>query len=542
MKRLIFLLPLFLLGCYQGDTADLIIYNATIYSCDEGFNTYEAMAIRDGKILQLGPDREILNGYDCDNIIDAELKPVYPGFYDGHCHFQSYANQLVQVDMFGCQSFDEVVDRVVAYEESNDLPFINGRGWDQTLWENDAFPSNDTFNVLFPNKPLLLSRVDGHAALANQKALDNAGIGAESHIEGGEILMRDGQPTGLILDNALDSVYSHLPKIPKDQQLVNLQNAEYNLFQAGLTSINDAGIESVDRDNMIEWYKNGQLSIQSYAMLYPDDDNLAFAMDKGIVYAGNMTIRSFKLIADGAMGSWGACVIDPYSDSTHLHGFMVRDTASMREIAALAAELDYQVNTHCIGDSANRTLLNIYADIISDKFDHRWKIEHAQHLHPDDFSFFQDHRIVPSVQPTHATSDMRWAEQRLGSERIKYAYAYNTLLKYAGKLVLGTDFPIEGINPLETFYAAISRKDKEGNPKGGFYPDEALSREDALRGMTIWAAWSNFEENSRGSLEEGKDADFVMLTKDIMKIPESEILKTFVVRTYINGQEVFYAE
>ncbi|MBN4077679.1 amidohydrolase, partial [bacterium AH-315-C20] len=495
-----------------------------------------------GKILQLGPNREILNGYDCDHIIDAELKSVYPGFYDGHCHFQSYANQRVNVDMYGAKSFVEVVERVIAYEKSNDQPFITGRGWDQTLWEVDDFPTNDTFNILFPDKPMILRRVDGHAALANQKALDNAGVTGDTKIEGGEIHLRNGKPTGLLLDNAFGLVAQFLPTVSKEQQLINLQEAEYYLFEAGLTTINDAGISSSDRDNMIEWYKNGDLTIKNYAMLYPDDDNLKFARDNGVFRAGNLLIRSFKLVADGAMGSWGACLTAPYSDSTHLSGFMLRDPQVYKEIAELARELDYQVNTHCIGDSANRTLLKIYAEVIGDKFDHRWRIEHAQHLDPADFKFFSENSIVPSIQPTHCTSDMRWAEQRLGPERVKYAYAYQSLLDQAGRVVLGTDFPIENISPLETFYAAISRKDKEGKPDGGFYPDEALSREDALRGMTIWAAWSNFEENEKGSLEAGKAADFIILTKNIMLIDEKDILTTFVERTFLDGIEVYYSE
>ena len=543
MKYVPFLiLPFLLIGCYKGESADLLIYNATIYSCDADFNVFEAMAVRDGKIIQLGPDREILNGYDCDNIIDAQLQPIYPGFHDGHCHFQSYANQLTEVDLYGSKSFDEVVERIVAYENKNDLPFITGRGWDQTLWESQEFPVNDTLNILFPDKPLVIRRVDGHAALANQKALDNAHITVETEIEGGFIGQAQGKLTGLLLDNAFDSVAQYLPQLTEEQQLKNLQDAEYNLFEAGLTSINDAGIESKDRDRLIKWYENGDLTIKNYAMLFPDDDNLKFATENGIFSAGNLNIRSFKIIADGAMGSWGACLTHPYSDSSHLHGFMLRDYESIKEIAELAKELEYQVNTHCIGDSANRTLLNIYAEVVGDLQDHRWKIEHAQHLAPEDFKYFEDYRILPSVQPTHCTSDMRWSEKRLGPERIKYAYAYQRLLDYAGKVVLGTDFPIENISPLETFYAAISRKDKEGKPEGGFYPDEALSREDALRGMTIWPAFSNFENAYKGSLEAGKDADFVILTQDIMKISEEEILRTFVERTFVNGVEVFYAE
>jgi predicted amidohydrolase YtcJ len=289
----------------------------------------------------------------------------------------------------------------------------------------------------------------------------------------------------------------------------------------------------------MDWYSNGDLKIKDYAMLFPDKENLNFASREGIYKKGNLHIRSFKIIADGALGSRGACLIAPYSDEHGHFGFMLRDTTDLKEIAELAAEIDYQINTHCIGDSANRTMLEIYAAVIQSKPDHRWKIEHAQVLNEADFDFFQSIKIIPSVQPTHCTSDMRWAEKRLGSERIKFAYAYKTLLNKAGKVVLGTDFPVERIYPLETFYAAITRMDKDGFPEGGFYPNEVLSREEALRGMTIWAAYSNFEENEKGSLEVGKSADFIILTKDIMKVEASEILHTYVAKTYLDGELVY---
>jgi len=531
-----------LFSCYQGQEADLIIHNAKIYSCDEDFTIYEAMAIKDGKILQLGPEREILNGYDCDNIIDAQLKAIYPGFHDAHCHFWAYAQTLSEVDLNGSKSFDEVVERVVDFEKENKSDWITGRGWDQTLWPENDFPKNDTLNFLFPDKPILIRRVDGHAALANAKALEIAGITIDTKIEGGLIGIENGKLTGLLLDNAFDSVAKYVPDFASDKKLELLQDAEYNLFAVGLTSINDAGIESKYREDFITWYKNGDLTIKDYCMLFPDDDNLKFASDNGIFKTGNLHIRSFKLVADGAMGSRGACLLEPYHDDVHNHGFLLQSEKQFREIAEFALEINYQINTHAIGDSANRVMLKIYADLVQDKQDHRWKIEHAQVLSPDDFHYFETIRIIPSVQPTHCTSDMRWAEDRLGTERVKYAYAYKLLLQKAGLLALGTDFPIENISPLETFYAAITRMDKTGNPVGGFFPEQVLTRQEALLGMTRWAAYSNFEDKEKGSLEPGKAADFVILTKDIMEIPVSEILKTFVEKTFLNGVEVFSAE
>lgn len=530
-------------SCYKSGEADMIIHNAVIYSCDEDFTVYDAMAIKDGKILQMGAEREILNGYKCDNIIDVGKKPVYPGFHDAHCHFGGYANTLKNVDLIGTKSFDELVQRVVEFDKEFSYDRIIGRGWDQTMWEENEFPVNDTLNKLFPNKPVYLSRVDGHAALVNQKALDIAGLTPDTLIEGGKIFVENGKCTGVLIDKADEFVLEKIDKGPEDEEYLKLlQMAEENLFEVGLTSIDDAGISPYDRELKIKWYQNGDLKIKNYSMLGPHEENLKFAADSGDYTAGNLHIRSFKLYSDGALGSRGACLINPYSDDPGNYGMIINDTTELREIAELAAEIDYQVNTHCIGDSANRVILKIYEATIGSVNDHRWRIEHAQVIHEDDFKYFEMYDIIPSVQPTHATSDMRWAEDRLGPHRVQFAYAYQKLLEKAGKLALGTDFPVERINPLETFYAAIARMDKEGNPVGGFQMDDALSREDALRGMTIWPAFSNFEDQKKGSLETGKDADFVILTQDIMKIPVEEILTTFVESTYLDGELVYSAQ
>ena len=348
--------------------------------------------------------------------------------------------------------------------------------------------------------------------------------------------------TGILLDNAIDSIQSIIPKWSNDLKKEYLKKAEYKLFEQGLTSINDAGVYADDRKLFMEMYDNNELTIHNYLMLFPVGDNLDFASTEGVYNKGKLHIGSFKVIADGALGSWGACLHDAYADNPHQFGYLLQQKSELRAIAELAKELDYQLNSHRIGDSANSVMLNIYADVIQDKMDHRWKIEHAQVLRPKDFELFESIGIIPSVQPTHCTSDMRWAEKRLGAERVKYAYAYNDILKKAGIIALGTDFPIENISVLETFYAAVSRKDKNGKPENGFQMENALSRQDALMGITYWAAFSNFEDNERGSLEAGKNADFVFLSKDIMNIDEIEILTTFVLKTYIDGEVVFNAE
>jgi predicted amidohydrolase YtcJ len=536
------ILTLVVTSCYQGQSADLIIHNAKIYSCDKNFTIYEAMAIKDGKILQLGPEREILNGYDCDHIINAELKPVYPGFYDAHCHFLSYAKTLGEVNLVGSKSFEEVVNRIKSFDEINNTEWIQGRGWDQTLWlEDSIFPTNEVLNEQFPNTPLLIRRIDGHAALANEKALALAGFDLTSSIDGGVLEVIDGKLTGILIDNAIDSMQVIIPDWEKEVKIQYLKKAEQNLFEQGLTTINDAGVYYEDRDLFIELYENKELSINMYLMLFPVGDNLDFASKNGIYNEGRLHIGSFKLISDGALGSWGDCLNDVYSDSPHEHGYLLQNEKEMHDIASFAKEINYQLNTHCIGDSANSVMLRIYQDIIADKFDHRWKIEHVQVLRPSDFEYFKTLGVIPSVQPTHCNSDMRWAEKRLGSERGKFAYAYNDILEKAGLIALGTDFPIENISVMETFYAVVARKDKEGLPLDSFQIENALSRKDALMGITYWAAYSNFEEKRRGSLEANKNADFVFLSKDIMEVKESELLNTFVLNTFINGVEVFTA-
>jgi predicted amidohydrolase YtcJ len=542
--KLIYLLliAISITSCYKGGNADLIIHNATIYSCDDDFTVYEAMAVKDGKIIQMGPEREILNGYQCENIIDAKKAPIYPGFHDAHCHFMGYAKTLNEVDLIGCRSFDEMLQRIKLFEEDNNFSWIKGRGWDHTMWPSNEFPTNEILNELFPDIPVFFSRVDGHAALVNQKALDMAEVNIDSKIMGGEVLVENGVCTGLLVDNAMGLVSHLIPKMSGDELLPLMQAAEYDLFEVGLTSINDAGIGHDERELFINWYMENLLTIKDYAMLAPSDENIQFANDEGVFSEGNLNIRSFKVYADGALGSRGACLIEPYSDDAEKYGFLVSDTTEIRELAELAVALNYQINTHCIGDSANRIILKMYEAVIGSVNDHRWKIEHAQVLSEEDFDYFEMYSIIPSVQPTHCTSDMRWAEERLGPERVKFAYAYQKMLDKAGLLALGTDFPVEGINPLETFYAAVSRMDREGNPKGGFQNENAIRREDALRGMTIWAAYSNFEDLEKGSLETGKAADFVILTKDIMLIPFEDILTTFVQSTYLDGVEVYSAD
>lgn len=530
-----------LTACQPMKKVDLIVTNAKIYTVDEGFSMSEAMAIKDGKIIATGTGDEILRTYDAPLISDLSGLPVYPGFIDAHCHFYGYGLGLLKrADLVGTQSFDEILEILKSHHEKfSSAYWIEGRGWDQNDWEVKEFPTREKLDELFPNNPVILTRIDGHAALVNGKALEIAGITAKRKVDGGDVILKNGQPTGVLIDNAIELVTDQIPDPDAEQIAEALIAAQKNCFAVGLTGVHDAGLEKNVIDVIESLNANDELRMRIYAMLSPTDENFEYFVSKGTYKTDQLNIRSIKLYADGALGSRGAKMIDDYHDDHGNTGLVLRTPDSIRDICKTAYQQGYQINTHAIGDSANRLMLNLYGEVLKGKNDRRWRIEHVQIIAPDDFDLFGKYSIVPSVQPTHATSDMYWAEDRVGAERIKGAYAYKQLLDQAGWIPLGTDFPIENINPLYTFYAAVERKDFEGWPEEGFQMENALTREEALKGMTIWAAMAAFEENEKGSLEAGKMADFVVLDKDIMEINGSEIPKVKVLKTYVDGQEVF---
>ena len=530
-----------LASCRPMKEADLIITNAKIYTVDRNFSIAEAMAVKNGKILATGSEDDILSTYDAPVVNDLSGLPVYPGFIDAHCHFYGYGTNLIgSADFTGTGSFDEVLELVKQHRKKYpDAYWIEGRGWDQNDWEVQEFPDNRELNRLFPDNPVILTRIDGHAALVNDKAMEIAGITSQTKVDGGEILLKNGKPTGILIDNAIDLVREKIPAPDARQVSHALLAAQEKCFAAGLTGVYDAGLDKQVIDVIDSLDKQERLKIRMYVMLSPTEENFRAFVDKGIYKTDRLDVRSIKLYADGALGSRGAKLIQDYSDDPGNNGLLLRTPESFREIIRMAYEKGFQVNTHAIGDSANRMVLTLYGEALKGKNDRRWRIEHAQVIAPGDFGLFAKYGIVPSVQPTHATSDMYWAGERLGPERIKGAYAYRRLLKQLGWIPLGTDFPVENINPLYTFYAAVARKDLKGRPEGGFQPENALTREEALRGMTVWAAKSGFEEDEKGSLEPGKFADFVVLDKDIMQIPENELPAVKVLKTVVGGEEVF---
>ncbi len=540
MKNLLLVFSLlFLVGCQKKEKIDLLVSGAKIYTVNDDFEVTKAMAINNGKIIALAGDIEELKiRYKSKRIYEAEGKSIFPGFIDAHAHFYGLGLQQKRVNLSGTKSFTEVVKRIIKFQKENQVDFITGRGWDQNDWEKQNFPTKDTLDKLFPNTPVAIIRIDGHAMLANQKALDMANITKNSTIEGGEFYKKNGRLTGVLIDNAMSGIQNIIPEPNKKDKIDALKAAEEITLSYGLTTIVDAGLNKSTIQLIDSLQQAGKLKTRLYTMVSSNPTDLDYFLNQGIYKTERLHVGSVKAYADGALGSRGAALKKPYSDKHKHFGALLMSPQEFKKLAARVYKSEYQLNTHAIGDSANVLVLKTYDSLLSKNEDRRWRVEHAQIVDAPDFNYFGKN-IIPSVQPTHATSDMYWAEKRIGKKRLKNAYAYKKLLEQAGIIALGTDFPIEEVSPFLTFYAAVARKDSNAYPKGGFQPENALTREEALRGMTIWAAYANFEEKEKGSLEVGKMADFIVLDHDIMKTPIENILNTRVEATFINGEKVF---
>lgn len=528
---------IFLAGCQEKTLADLIVTNANIVTVDETFSSADAFAVADGKFLAVGSSKDILSEYRSTNQLDANGKTLVPGLIDGHCHFYNLGIFMQKVDLMGTKSYKEVLDRVVEFQKDQKSDFIIGRGWDQNDWDNKEYPTRKELDRLFPETPVALTRIDGHAMLANKAALELAGIDSNTKIEGGEVVVQDGKATGVLVDNAMNLVEAIIPVPDRETKIKSLMDAQQKCFELGLTSVSDAGLNREVIELIDSLQKAQSLKMRIYAMVSATKGNLDHYLEAGTYKTDKLNVSSFKVYADGALGSRGAVLKESYSDRENHFGAMVTPLDTLSEIARRLSKSDFQMNTHAIGDSANAYVLKTYAKNLKSQTNRRWRIEHAQVVSPDDFLYFTE--ILPSIQPTHATSDMYWAEDRLGDERIKGAYAFKELLDINGRVVLGTDFPVEKVDPMLTFYAAVARQDLSGYPEGGFQIQNGLSREETLKGMTIWAAYGNFEEDEKGSIEPGKFADFIILDKDIMKVDINEVPKTKVLETYLNGEKVY---
>ena len=540
MKKIQSILMMFMVGIFSAQqTADLIITNAKIYTVNQKFEVAESMAMTNGKILAVGKTSDILKNFKSKNIQDLQGKTVLPGLIDAHCHFTGYATDKWKCELWGTKSFDEIVARMSEYAKTAPKEWLYGRSWDQNDWAVKEFPNKQKLDELFPDRPVYLKRIDGHAAVANQKALDIAGITLNTKVAGGEIEKKNGKLTGILVDNAMLLVEKHIPEIGDDMTIQYFADLQKTCFSYGLTSLHDCGITERTLGLLEKAQTQDVLKMKIFALLEDHPEYYDRWVKKGRYTNKNITVGGFKVYSDGALGSRGACLLHDYSDKKDWKGFLLSEREHFENLAQKLKNTDLQMCTHAIGDSANRTILQIYGEVLGIKNDRRWRIEHAQIVNKNDFDLFGKYSIIPSVQPTHATSDMYWAEERLGKERLKYSYAYEDLLKQNGWLPLGTDFPVEEINPIKTFYAAVARKDAKHFPEGGFQKENALTREQALRGMTIWAAKAAFQENEIGSLEIGKSADFIIVNQDLMKVEEDQILETKVLETYSSGNKVF---
>lgn len=542
MKKLWPLLLLFVVACKnskQEYNADLLVKNAVVYTVDSNFSVTEAFAVKDGKILAVGDSATLLKQYNAKQVVDAGGHAVYPGFIDAHSHFVKYSTGLQQANLRGMHSWQQTVDTLVSFARTNTDGWLIGRGWDQNLWTNKKFPNKAKLDSLFPVRPVLLQRIDGHAVIANQAALNLAGIKPGQTVSGGVIETIKGKLTGVLTDNAIGIVTRKIPPVDDQDTQAALLEGQKNCFADGLTTVADCGLPYTAISPIADEQHKGLLKIRLYVMLADKPESYDYLFKHGAFKTPWLDVRGFKMYADGALGSRGACLLQDYSDSARWRGYLLSTAEHFADVAKKVYEHGFQLSTHAIGDSANRLILKIYASVLKGKNDRRWRIEHAQIIDPADIKLFGDNSIIPSVQPTHATSDMLWAAKRLGPKRIKTAYANKQLLEQNGWLPLGTDFPVENINPIYTFYAAVVRKTLDGQPDGGFEMENALSREQALRGITIWPAKAQFEEKEKGSIEPGKYADFVILDQDIMKIKGSSLPKVKVLKTYINGEKVY---
>lgn len=565
IKILLSILAIFgLLSCQnQEETADLIIKGGTIYTVNENQPKVEAVAVKGNKILFAGSEEEVVK-YQSESTkqIDLAGKTMTPGFIEGHGHFMGLGYNELNVDLLQTKSYDEVIQKVKeAVDAAEPGQWITGRGWHQSKWNEmpdntiNGFPLHHAISEVSPDNPVYLRHASGHAGMANQKAMEIAGVlplskesMANLNVEGGEIFRDEqGNPTGVFNERAMTLITQHIPESTPEKDQKAFELAVKASHRNGITSFHDAGI---GREN-IQLYRDmkaqGKLDVRMYAMLTGwDKELLEEWYEKGIEVDKDhlLTIRSIKLNCDGALGSRGAWLLEEYTDQPGHFGHETLPMSFVYSTSNKALQTGFQVCSHAIGDRANKEILDRYEKAMKENADktenHRFRIEHAQHLHPDDIPRFAELGVIPAMQAVHMSSDRPWAIDRLGEKRIKEgAYMWQALLQSGVPIVNGTDVPVEPIDPLASFYASVSRKTLAGTPEGGYEPDQKMTREQALRSYTLDAAFGAFEEDIKGSIEVGKLADFTIFDQDIMTVPEMEILETKVAMTIFDGRVVY---
>ena len=528
--------------------AELIVTNARIYTADDAQPIASALAVSGGKLLFVGsvPEAMSLKGPGT-TVLDAGGRTIIPGMTDAHAHLYGLGVDLRQVDLTGTRSYEEVIARVVARAATTPkgTPVL-GRGWDQNDWSDTKLPSNVALSAATPDHPVLLTRVDGHAVLANAVAVAKAGITAETKDPEGGRIMRDarGTATGVFVDNAqrLMAVAARGGEALNPRDVLRSAVREANRW--GLTGIHEMGVSPSIIGTYEAAAQANELTLRAYVLLSGDTASVNWAMAKGprsALFDNHLWVRSIKLYGDGALGSRGAALLDPYADDAQNNGLLVMQPSWIESVSERALRNGWQVATHAIGDRANRLVLDAYQAALKavPAADHRFRIEHAQIIHHDDIGRFAELGVIPSMQASHQTSDMYWAGNRLGTERLRGAYAWRSLLATGVIIPNGSDFPVEMVNPLISFHAAIARQDADDFPVGGWYPEQKMTREEALRSMTIWPAKAAFQEQILGSLTVGKLADFVVLDQDIMRVAPELVLRTRVLQTWVGGLKVY---
>lgn len=532
----------------QQTPADLVVTNGRIYTADAARPVVDAMAIRGGRVIFVG-DRagaKALTGAST-QLLDLDGLTVIPGMTDAHAHVLGLGQALRNVELVGTTSYEGVIARVVARAQQTPKgEWIIGRGWDQNDWGDTRWPSHEALSRAVPDHPVYLERVDGHAALANAMAMQRAGLTRASKDPSGGQIVRDarGEPIGVLIDNAQGLVERSIPAATRAQNKAMITAAITEMHRWGLTGVHDAGASAQTLELYEELGRDGALDMRLYAMISDHAPTLEAWFRRGPqsgLFDGRLWVRSIKLYQDGALGSRGAALLEPYSDDATTSGLLVSAPAHIREVADRALVAGFQVNTHAIGDRGNRLVLDAYQAALAARptADHRFRVEHAQILHSDDIPRFAALGVIPSMQASHQTSDMYWAGNRLGETRLRGAYAWRSLLETGTIIPNGSDFPVEYVDPLISFKASVSRQDAKGWPAGGWFPEQRMTREEALKSMTIWPAYAAFQERELGSLTPGKHADFVVLDQDLLRIPDPMLSQVRVRSTWFAGRKVY---
>ncbi|MBA6409586.1 MAG: amidohydrolase family protein [Pseudoalteromonas distincta] len=519
-----------------------VIYNANGYTplYKGEVQQFSTLVIKNGKVVKLGSET-LKDSYPDAKLIDAHGNTLLPGLIDAHGHVIGLGDNLSQLDVRGAKSVDEVTNKLKVFAD-NKQGWIIGRGWNQELWADTRFPTAKDLDKIVSDRPVVLSRVDSHAILVNSKALELAGITAKTKApEGGEIIKDEfGNPTGIFVDKAESLITQHMPAPSKQDISDSLDAAGKHLLSLGITSTHDAGIDKTTWEVYKERGDLGNLPLRIVAMLSGASPDLGTMLKAGRYHDKNdfMEIRSVKVYADGALGSRGAALIEEYADRPGHHGLMLETQEKLEALFTQSFKSGFSANTHAIGDKANKVVLDAYQNVFKKTGGIllRNRIEHAQIVTPEDIPRFKALKIIPSMQPVHATSDMHMAEQRLTEKQLSGAYAWQTFLKQGSVVAAGSDYPVELANPFDGLYSAITRMDHNKLPENGWRASEVLSREDALRAFTLGGAYSAHQEFKVGSLEKGKWADFILLDKDYFKVPVDEIYKTNVLQTWVAGK------